>query len=242
MQVLREVHRQHVSPWLLEMEAPSEFTSKAGGYPIPVMSPIYSIRHTNFLTLLGRFPTMQAFANAVERSHSQISQLKNQSPHSKTGEPRVIGDDVARHIESKLGLPMGWMDTPQVGERPATWVQSPTAIDVLPVYNSPPVQWGENMNNDLPATFSVALPDDAMAPRVRRGDVVRFRRGVTALPGDGVLVVDAAGRWYFRLYRERKPGEWEAHPINDAYQPLDAQRDGLQLLAVLVGIESQRWS
>jgi Peptidase S24-like len=231
----------HVSPWLLEMEAPSEFTSTAGGYPITLMSTISAIRHANFLKLLARFPTVQAFANAIERSHSQVSQLKNQSPHSRSGEPRVIGDDIARHIEARLGLAMGWMDTPQVGERPGQWQTNPQNMEVLPVYNSPPVQWGDNLKNDLPATFSAALPDDAMAPRARRGDVVRFQRGLDPRPGDGVLVQDSAGRWYFRLYRERKPGEWEAHPINDAYQPLDAARDGLQLLAVLVGIEAQRW-
>jgi phage repressor protein C with HTH and peptisase S24 domain len=97
------------------------------------------------------------------------------------------------------------------------------------------------MTNALPDLFSVSLPDESMAPRARKGDVIRFGRHIDPRPGDGVLVQDAEGRWYFRLYRERRPGDWEAHAINPAYQSLDAQRDGLILLAVLVGIESQRW-
>lgn len=97
------------------------------------------------------------------------------------------------------------------------------------------------MEHELPDVFSVTIEDDSMAPRVRRGDVVRFSRDVAPRPGDGVLVRDTAGRWFFRIYRERRPGEWEAHPLNDAYQPLDAARDSLQILAVLTGIEEQRW-
>ncbi len=205
------------------------------------MATIDEIRHANFLVLLARYPTMQAFANAIERSHSQVSQIKTRARHSTSGEPRAIGTEFARHIEAKLGLANGWMDTPHLSEPAAQWAATPSTERVLPVYNSPAVPWGKKMTDALPDLFSVSLPDDSMAPRARKGDVIRFSRHVDPRPGDGVLVQDMAGRWYFRLYRERRPGEWEAHPVNDAYQPMDAQRDGLVLLAVLVGIESQRW-
>lgn len=96
------------------------------------------------------------------------------------------------------------------------------------------------MNKDLPPRFRVAAPDDSMAPRVRAGEVLEFQTGLPPRPGDGVLVQDDAGHFYFRLYRERRPGHWEAHAISDAYQALDSQRDGLRVLAVLTAVY-QRW-
>lgn len=47
-----------------------------------------------------------------ERTDATLSQIKNKSPHHKTGKPRAMGDDLAREIEAKLGKPEGWMDTP----------------------------------------------------------------------------------------------------------------------------------
>lgn len=88
----------------------------AAGYQMQPVATIDEIRHANFLLLLGQHKTIQAFANVLERSHSQISQLKNRNKHSSGGEPRVIGDDFARHIEAKMGKPPGWMDTPHDGE------------------------------------------------------------------------------------------------------------------------------
>jgi len=68
------------------------------------------IRHANLLLLIRRVASVKVFAESIERSYSQVSQLKNRSRHSATGEPREIGDDLARHIERCLDLPMGWMD------------------------------------------------------------------------------------------------------------------------------------
>jgi len=94
---------------------------------------------------------------------------------------------------------------------------------------------------DLPPHFRVQMPDDAMAPRVRAGTFVTFDRDATARPGDGVLVRDKSGAVHLRIYRTGRPGDWEAHADNNAYQPLDSRRDGLEVLAVLVAVES-RWS
>lgn len=86
----------------------------------------------------------------------------------------------------------------------------------------------------------VAAPDNSMAPRVRAGELLEFQTGLPPRPGDGVLVQDDVGNFYFRLYRERTPGHWEAHATSDAYQTLDSQRDGLRVLGVLTAV-FQRW-
>ena len=76
------------------------------------MSTIRDIRHANLLLLIEQAGSTQALADQLEKSHSQISQLRNQSVHSGTGKPRTVGDDLAREIEQKLRLPKGWMDNP----------------------------------------------------------------------------------------------------------------------------------
>lgn len=75
-----------------------------------VMRTIEEIRHANLLTQIARFPTLQAFADQVERAHSQVSQLRNRIAHSTTGKPREVDSKMARHLEEKLGLEHGWMD------------------------------------------------------------------------------------------------------------------------------------
>lgn len=74
------------------------------------MGTIDDIRHANLLLLLKRFKTLQSFADAVGRSGSQISNLKNRHEHTITGEARTIGSDLARDIERRLKLDEGWMD------------------------------------------------------------------------------------------------------------------------------------
>ena len=102
------------------------------------------------------------------------------------------------------------------------------------------LDWGALMEGELPAVFEVAVPDDTMAPRVRAGQVVKFDTRETPRPGDGVLVVDTNGEWFFRLYRQGRRGAWEAAAENVAYETLQAERDGLKVVAVLVGVQA-RW-
>ncbi len=67
-----------------------------------------------------------------------------------------------------------------------------------------------------------------------------FDARIAPLPGDAVLLRDINGGHHIRLYRQGV-GRWEAHATNEAYQPLDSERDGLQVLAVLTGVMA-RWS
>lgn len=93
----------------------------------------------------------------------------------------------------------------------------------------------------LAQIFWTTLPDDSMAPRAPAGKKVCFDRRLKPQPGDGVLVKDAAGGVYFRIYRSGPAGRWKAAALNDAYDPLDSERDGLEVLAVLMA-EEGRWS
>lgn len=103
---------------------------------MPGMSllPVREQRHLNFLGLIAFMGSIQKLADALGKSHSQLSQLRNQSVHSTTGKPRVIGDDLAREIEKKLKLPEGWMDHGHLGEAMQMWLMLERGDDNL----SPP--------------------------------------------------------------------------------------------------------
>lgn len=65
--------------------------------------------------LLGdeRVGTLVAINRALQLSErdSTLSQIKNQSPDSRTREPKVMGSKLARQIEGAMKKPAGWMDT-----------------------------------------------------------------------------------------------------------------------------------
>lgn len=99
------------------MLAPREWSSIAARYQMCPVRTIEEIRHARLLQLLEdkeRYPTIQALADAIERSHAQVSQWKNRSERrNKDGE--VVGvsnieSASARWIEQKTGKPTGWMD------------------------------------------------------------------------------------------------------------------------------------
>lgn len=68
------------------------------------------IRHANLLKVIEDAGSLQEVADRLDKSHAQISQLKTQAKHSNSGKPRVIGDEMARLIEKKFNLEVGWMD------------------------------------------------------------------------------------------------------------------------------------
>lgn len=130
---------------------------------------------------------------------------------------------------------------PSFVKEPTTKYAAAHPMSLLPHRVVSPIPWGASMGTtDLSPKFDSAAPDDSMAPRVRTGQIVTFDSTLQARTGDGVLVVDADGNPYLRIYKERRPGVWEAHAENPAYLPLESERDGLRVLAVVVGVQA-RW-
>lgn len=79
-------------------------------------------------------------ALGLDRTDATLSQIRTKAPHSKTGKPRVMGDELARKIEDKLLLGHGWMDTPPSyaelhGE------EDPRTKVMLLMEGMPPDQW-----------------------------------------------------------------------------------------------------
>lgn len=74
------------------------------------MKTIAEIRRDNLLRLIDELGTADALAAKVNTSAVYLSQLRNQSPDSKTKKPRQIGDPLARKLETCCGKERGWMD------------------------------------------------------------------------------------------------------------------------------------
>jgi SOS-response transcriptional repressor LexA len=74
------------------------------------MKTIDEIRRDNLQLATDRIGTAAELAERAKVSASYLSQIKNQTPESKTGKPKAMGADVARKIEKALGEREGWMD------------------------------------------------------------------------------------------------------------------------------------
>lgn len=75
------------------------------------MRTIADIRHDRLLELIEEAGGVQQLANKLEKSYSQISQLKNRATYNNQGARRAVGTTLAREMEQVMGKPAGWMDT-----------------------------------------------------------------------------------------------------------------------------------
>lgn len=150
---------------LLEKLAPRECHSIASSYLIRSVRTIEEIRHARLMDLLGEFPTIQALADRIERSHAQVSQWKNRSVRkNKKGE--VVGvsnidSDSARWIESKTGKPVGWMDNEI----------SATSVTIALPPKPPPPDFADNL--DPSESEWALLQDMRQLPQQEREQVMR---------------------------------------------------------------------
>lgn len=73
---------------------------------------IEEIRRDWVEVLIARFGSIAALNEAIGRARTDatFSQIRNQSPDSKTGRPRTMGSDLARDTEAALNYPPGTLD------------------------------------------------------------------------------------------------------------------------------------
>lgn len=92
-----------------------QFEKLATGNVIGCMYPVTETRLIRLQMLVKKHNDSLADLNeaiGLVRTDATLSQIRTKAPHSKTGKPRVMGDDMARKIEERLSLELGWMDTP----------------------------------------------------------------------------------------------------------------------------------
>jgi hypothetical protein len=78
------------------------------------MKTVFQTRRERLKELIRRYGTIAALNLALgwEATNARISQIQNGSIRSDRGKPYELGDPTAREIEEKLGLEVGWLDTP----------------------------------------------------------------------------------------------------------------------------------
>lgn len=189
--------------------------------------------------------TQVQLAKLAEVQQSDVSKVERGASGTTRGIARLaraLGVD-ALWLERGVGSRPKWADLGHTDEGvfPTTTSGSGSAAR-FSVEDAPSLSWGDVVVAvDLPAVFWTQLPDDSMAPRAPRGRRVCFDSSLPPRPGDGVLVMDSDGAAHFRLYRAGSGGRWTAEAINVAFAPLDSERDGLRVVAVLMA-EEGRWS
>lgn len=102
--------------------------------------------------------------------------------------------------------------------------------------------WGELREmKKLPKSFTAPMPDDSMQGSIERGTALYFETGHEPEPGEGVLVEDRHKDWHVRRFKKAAGSRFIAEAQNTKdYEPLDSERDGLKVLAVLRGVLSGR--
>lgn len=113
-----------------------------GGDAIGGMQTAYETRRDRLLMLKKKHVTWAAINRLLgwEATNARLSQIGAGSIRSGRDTPYVMGDEMAREIETSLGLETGWMDTP------LTWAEmhgeeDPRAKVLQLMEAMPPDQW-----------------------------------------------------------------------------------------------------
>lgn len=123
------------------------------GYMSDILMDVYDQRFNNLKRLIQTHGSQRKLADLVETNPSYISQILTKV--QANGRSRTVGNDFARKIEDKLGLPHGWMDSnhdmPQPTAEPpiVKYGQQPLHIPLpsdttaasIPMRSIPVVSW-----------------------------------------------------------------------------------------------------
>ena len=95
------------------------------------------------------------------------------------------------------------------------------------------------MLKKLPKSFTLVLRDGALGDEFPKGSIGYFERYepgvVEPIEGKGVLVSDREGNPCVRIYEFQRAGQWRAVAHAKGYGALESERDGLTILAVMLG-------
>lgn len=119
-----------------------EFQVLAIGYPMLDMQIVSETRRVRLEMLIKKHSSVAELNTALGwvRTDPKIAQIRNANVRKGRAKPHQMGDAMAREIEEKLSLGLGWMDTPPTyvelhGE------QDPRTKVMLLMEAMPPDQW-----------------------------------------------------------------------------------------------------
>ena len=121
-----------------------EFCFSPMGGPIPTMEPVEETRRTRLRMLVKQHGSMASLCQKLGYARTETATLTRilnaNVRHDRGGKPYNMGSPMARQIEEKLSLDVGWMDTPPRfadlhGE------EDPRSKVMLLMESMPPDQW-----------------------------------------------------------------------------------------------------
>lgn len=200
------------------------------------------IRRENLNILIERYGSI-ANLNAQlgrNRKDATLSQIRKGSVHSGTGRPRIMGDTMAREIETKLSLGYGWMDADHSNE---AFPEEDDLIylrrlNVSACCGSAGIQnyeddafveqiqvsrpwFQENISKIREQGYElITASGDSMEPTFRNGDLIVVDRQDRDLKRDGVFCVLVDGDLYVKRV-QRIPGAVLFISDNSLYRPFE---------------------
>ncbi len=191
------------------------------------------IRRENLELAIKRLGTAAKLAEAAKTSAAYLSQIRNRTPDSKSGTPKMMGDAMARRIEEALGEPHGWMDkshlsqgnnfpTRDTGQQGFDQNVSLIRLASRPIPVISSVQAGALRDMENPYEpgdgYAVEYTEDpklsrwafcldvegmSMAPRFQPGDRLFVDPDRSPGPGNFVVARNGSNQATFKKYRPR---------------------------------------
>jgi len=216
---------------------------------------IYEIRKSNLIALIGK-RRKGACADKWGMSAAHLSQILS----DKTD--KNLGDDVARRIEERDGLPRGWLDQLHSGEGEYGRLSQHVNVEgeprhiregMIPVVGMAqlgtdgffdameyPVGYGDGylkIFSDDPNAYALKVVGNSMEPRIRSGEFVLVEPNKTFVAGDEVLVRTISGQSMIKVFMYARDGLIRLLSVNDAHPPItiaDDEVDKIHFVGAIV--------
>lgn len=174
------------------------------------------------------------FADAVERSKSQISDIT-------TGR-RNMGERLAREFEQRLSLPTGFFDTEFMKDQEEMLRLQQYHMKVpllswecLLGENSTPTEVLMTTLKISDKSFALRLFDTSMEPSICKGDDIIVDPTLEPRPADIVIAV-VDGSYAVRKYRAKSKSSFELVPNNPDFATINNQESEIEIKGVVVEI------
>ena len=180
------------------------------------MDHLYAVRKANLQAIvLQKFQgNKSAFGRAADVHHNHVNLLLSTNAVHR----RNMGEDLARRIEQKLGLPPMWLDRDHAGESVSTAVIAslPIGEGLGRILRTPPVQsitvshpWISTLLPEITGTaqlFIAGISTEEVAPALLPNDIVLVDAGVKAFTVDGIYILLSGGDAHLRHIRKKLTG------------------------------------
>jgi SOS-response transcriptional repressor LexA len=210
------------------------------------MSSVYQNRRAFLLKLIEQHGSQSKLAEKVGISPQQMGHIGGKNP------VRNIGEDLARRIESRCGLPLGIMDQGpgvDVSKVQEESIEVPLLNITVSAGAGVPIPWSEEVVHKIllskqwvrqhttASSFNtlavVTAHGDSMAPTFSDGDVLLVDASVSSIRLDAVYVLSRDGELFIKRIQRNVDGSLMIISDNPAYQPQqidDPAKAGLLVL------------